>query len=243
MARPKRHLAIARKEITIDDLLQATMKMVWDATRGIRDPKSLMDLYRTSYRKIRGDIEQSLALGTEKGLVACKKGCSACCSLAVESTVPDVWILWSHIRGLPQDQIDDLTRRLLAARDATKDRDVEDWHLAEVFCPFLEEGGVCGVYDHRPLACAAHSSPDPAPCSGGPDVIVKSLATPKVVASGFSEGWNEVLTASGVESRWVRLVDALARVLDDPTAYTRWLAGEAVFEGIEDLGDQMPGKG
>lgn len=95
--------------------------------------------------------------------VACRKGCSHCCHIAVGVLSPEAEVIGQRIGIAPQD----VPGRL----------DFRGFHYGyDNPCPFLA-GGECSIYAHRPLACRIQYSVAPTedPCrldpSRGPDRV------------------------------------------------------------------------
>lgn len=85
----------------------------------------------------------------------CRKGCSGCCSLAVNSTFPEAMLALS---ALSTQQTDRLKAQVPYLRKAAEcSNDLKQWltnyrNLAGP-CPFLASDGSCGIYAVRPLSC------------------------------------------------------------------------------------------
>jgi Fe-S-cluster containining protein len=117
-------------------------------------------------------------LGTGPERITCKKGCSHCCSHYVTSVEP-YELLFLHGRingdaGYPGKVIGMHRRATLfnSLRDGKTDDEAEDralyrYYLRNQPCPFLGEGGACGVYESRPMSCRMFFSlSNPALCKG-----------------------------------------------------------------------------
>ncbi|WP_018111820.1 YkgJ family cysteine cluster protein [Thermus igniterrae] len=110
------------------------------------------------------DLADYLAL---KGLKpSCQAGCSACCFGWVSLSRLEGEALLPHLSPLQQARLlEEGPRRLALLREGK-----DDPHFPSRFfrsrtpCPLLE-GGLCGVYPHRPLACRGLlTAKDPALC-------------------------------------------------------------------------------
>lgn len=86
---------------------------------------------------------------------SCKKGCSFCCYIQVDISLPEAELLarHKHDRGLVEAQ-------------ATWSADAHEYAKHPLLarrCPFLDVSqGTCGVYKDRPLPCREHRSASPA---------------------------------------------------------------------------------
>lgn len=92
----------------------------------------------------------------KNGEIFCGKGCSACCTLAVNCTAVEAVLV---ARALDQQQVENLKEYV--ARLKTRVCEAVDLkgylrlHRKELGgCPFLE-GGLCGIYAVRPISCRA----------------------------------------------------------------------------------------
>lgn len=106
----------------------------------------------------------SAVLDTGPERVACAKGCSHCCSHYVTSVEPyELLYLHGRIRsgaGYPSRVIGMHRRAALfsSLREGAGDEEDEDralyrYYLRGIACPFLADGGACGVYSARPMSC------------------------------------------------------------------------------------------
>lgn len=124
------------------------------------------------------DAYVAAVIGTGNERVTCSKGCSHCCSHYVTSVEPyELLHLHDRIRGgdAYPSQVVALHRRASLFRslldgsegDAAEDRALHRYYLRNHACPFLEEGGKCGVYESRPMSCRMfHSLSHPSLCKG-----------------------------------------------------------------------------
>lgn len=98
----------------------------------------------------------------------CGAGCGNCCSLAVNTTLPEALAIAGQLDASQRARLADAAQRLLAhARQVSTARDfLVGYRQAVGPCPFLDEEAKCGVYTHRPLACRALLSTRPADWCG-----------------------------------------------------------------------------
>ncbi len=132
------------------------------------------------YRRYDAYVSTVLDTGEEK--VACGKGCSHCCSHYVTSVEPyELLFLHTQIRNEVQypGRLIALHRRvtlfksLLSPRKSENDQPSDEdkalyrYYLRGQPCPFLCEGGVCSVYENRPMSCRMfYSLSHPSLCKG-----------------------------------------------------------------------------
>ncbi|MEO7423585.1 MAG: YkgJ family cysteine cluster protein [Fibrobacteria bacterium] len=162
------------------------------------------------YRRYDAFVSAVLATGPER--VACSSGCSHCCSHYVTSVEPyELLFLHARIRGSAAypDRVIGMHRRAAlfsSLRDHRHDDEAEDralyrYYLRNQPCPFLAEGGKCGVYASRPISCRMFFSlSHPSLCKGKavidpanrnflielPEDIEAELARAGALFSGFA---------------------------------------------------------
>jgi Fe-S-cluster containining protein len=126
----------------------------------------------------RYDAYVSALLATGKEKVACSKACSHCCSHYVTSVEP-YELLFMHgrvrARGDYASRVIALHRRATLFNglvdpedgDEAEDKALYRYFLRGTKCPFLAEGGGCGVYESRPMSCRMFfSMSHPSLCKG-----------------------------------------------------------------------------
>ncbi|MDB5105811.1 MAG: hypothetical protein JWP91_3500 [Fibrobacteres bacterium] len=139
--------------------------------------KPLLDgLMPEIYRSYDAFVSAVLETGPER--ISCSKGCSHCCSHYVTSVEPyELLFLHGKIRESPEypSRVVGMHRRAAlfnSLRDGKQDEEAEDralyrYYLRNQPCPFLGEGGKCGVYESRPISCRMFFSlSHPSLCKG-----------------------------------------------------------------------------
>ena len=98
------------------------------------------------------------------GRIFCGPGCSNCCSLVVNATLPEALAVAATLSSAQSAALKAHVERLLAGWDDQRDlKGYLRWHRQSVGpCPLLAKGGECGVYPLRPLACRALLATRPA---------------------------------------------------------------------------------
>jgi Fe-S-cluster containining protein len=91
------------------------------------------------------------------GRIFCAAGCAACCTLAVNCTMPEALAVAAALTDPQAGRLASHAARLPNVAAASVDmKDYLRRQRQELgACPFLEEGGGCGVYPVRPLSCRA----------------------------------------------------------------------------------------
>jgi Fe-S-cluster containining protein len=87
----------------------------------------------------------------------CGPGCGNCCSLAVNTTLPEALAIAGRLAAGQQAHLAAAVERII--RHARKSGDTRSflagYRRVTGPCPFLDAQGYCTIYPHRPLACRA----------------------------------------------------------------------------------------
>ena len=163
----------------------------------------------------------------------CHKGCSPCCILRVIATSPEILATAHFIQNrMERDEADKLIGRIRDADIVTRGLGEAERMAVRRPCPFVVKG-VCVIYPVRPLACRGHAAFDAKACAQaakGMDVDIP-ISEPHLMARSFVQNpLHAALMSRGLAWGAYELNEALLIAIDDPTAATRWLAGEDVFK-------------
>ncbi len=172
---------------------------------------------------------------SEKPL-ACKPGCSACCSAKVLVTPAEVCRMANHARKtFSDDALAQLIDRVQSARERSFGLTREERIQAAVPCPVLDSRGACSLYEVRPLICAGWNSTDAAGCDAY--FITHTAPRPPEMHPQSNEVCLAVLGGlvgaaidRNLDTRLLELHAALAIALADEHAAERWRRGEPIFE-------------
>jgi Fe-S-cluster containining protein len=93
---------------------------------------------------------------SKNGEIFCGKGCSSCCTLAVNCTAAEALLIAQALDQEQSEKLKDYVARLkVLVGDAVDLKGYLRLHRKELGgCPFLD-GGICGVYSVRPISCRA----------------------------------------------------------------------------------------
>lgn len=124
--------------------------------------------------------EAVAAVDRERSEITCRAGCSACCFQPVPVTEPEARFLGELVGSLPEDQQESVRSRVRETVSALEignlDRAFEQvdrltqqdlealaarYRRTRMPCPFLS-GGMCSIYEQRPLACREYLVTSPA---------------------------------------------------------------------------------
>jgi len=163
--------------------------------------------------------------------IACGKGCSYCCTTFVSATIPEVLRLAHRLRGDGAT-----TRRVTEAAARARNIPQAGRAVERVFCPVLTENA-CAAYTDRPLACRSLLSNSLEACvriferqSNEPMTYVGKTA---VASTYLTIMIKAALQLAGLSTRHVELTQSLTIALAMPDAEARWLAGEPLFDGVQ----------
>ena len=156
--------------------------------------------------------------------IACRAGCSHCCSARVEASAPEIFRIARAISSRPAAAIGEMIEHLQAHAQANAGK--SHWKQ-RTSCPFLKDA-LCSVYEIRPAGCRKAHSLDVRACEAGSDEIPQSLEV-VLAAEALVEGTLAGYRECGFATSRHELVSGVLFALSDPTTESRWLNGEAVF--------------
>jgi Fe-S-cluster containining protein len=168
-----------------------------------------------------------------KATLACKKGCSHCCSMRVTTNPPEALAIAEHLRSR-DGGVQDVVERL-RAYDAMTEVSPDERLFQIMDCPFLAQD-LCTVYSHRPKTCRSYHSFDVLRCIADkrdPRAMAGVPQDPmrRDLGDAVFDAMGEACETLGLEFRLLELVPALLIALETPDAARRWLSGERVFSG------------
>jgi hypothetical protein len=102
---------------------------------------------------------------TQAPRVACREGCTWCCSLAVSAWPLELIALasWLEEHRTPEELAALQVRLGAAVAEGDRQRAAAPDRARRLACPLLA-GGQCSVYEVRPAACVGWNSADAGPC-------------------------------------------------------------------------------
>jgi Fe-S-cluster containining protein len=168
--------------------------------------------------------------------IACKAGCSFCCSLYVSATASELLLIEAYIAALPRAARVAVTTKVTEAFPRAQGKTMKARDRARVPCPMLTEQGLCGIYPVRPLTCRSYVSFDLPGCQadakrpGTGTQVIRSGSLVKVRSSLF----DQLITKErdrGFAVHSYELIQGLHSLLTRPTAV------EDMCRGIDALAD------
>src|SRR3954449_8118779 len=206
---------------------------------------STIELARSINELTDRSIRQVHAACHDGHRVACRSGCTYCCTFPVAASAPEVLAIATFVR----ERFDEERRAALDARveanlSATEGMDMDQRDRVRLDCPFLEAGN-CSVYEVRPIACRGYSSYSVEDCREdyerpGTGVEVHTNGLRELVYGAIREGLAIACKSASVEHRLLELVRAYKIASEDSTLAETWRSrpeafktatGERVFPG------------
>jgi hypothetical protein len=173
---------------------------------------------------------------TDPSLLACKKGCSTCCSRPVGTTAPSVFrlVAWLREHRTP-DELAQVHRRIAALDDVTHGKTWTPRERPPNPCALLVDGA-CSVYEVRPFVCRAWNAVDVNDCKramGQDAVDMRFDLYQRATFAAVEDGIKLALADARLDGGDLELTASLRVALERPDACEAWLAGEPVFAGCE----------
>jgi hypothetical protein len=178
-------------------------------------------------------VEQS----AERAMHACAAGCTFCCHLPVDVTVPEALCIVAYLRQtLSSEALVALRERLRATAARIHSLSYEDHTQARIPCALLLDG-TCMVYPKRPFACRAWNSTSRDCCADIFEHCDPVTMLPPLDMSAYEAVWElaqglvDRLKQARLDSNTYEIHGILLRVLEIPDAAERWLQHDDVFAG------------
>ena len=173
---------------------------------------------------------------TERNVnLACREGCSVCCSLRVDVFAHEVFLIADHIRGhFAADDIANLMIRLAAHSDKVLPLTPFEHATQNIVCPLLRNDR-CTIYAVRPHSCRRHHSQDFAACQytfDHPTDLDTPAAHDRELYRALTEAMHQNVEAYaqlGFDPTIYELGTALHEALQDPATRQHWLNREEAF--------------
>ena len=166
--------------------------------------------------------------------IACAAGCSYCCHVHADVTVPEILAITRHLDATWSEPERRALHERLAAHVARVEHlsDEARW-AAKIPCALLDDAGRCSIHAARPLRCRAFNAGSVEPCreafEGRDDATPARIPRLDRAHDAAEAGYDAALTDAGLAATAHRLEVGLLLALDDPEAGARWLAGEEAF--------------
>jgi hypothetical protein len=196
-------------------------------------PETVFAMVDEIAQHARAQVEQSV----ERAMHACTAGCTFCCHLPVDVTVPEALYMAVYLRQtLSPEALVALRERIAATAARIHSLSYEDHTQARIPCALLLDG-ICMVYAKRPFACRAWTSTSRDLCEnifqhGDPVTMLPPLDMSVYEAVWeLAQGLVDRLKQARLDSHTYELHSILLRVLELSDAAERWLQHDDVFAG------------
>ena len=166
--------------------------------------------------------------------VACRKGCSHCCSNFIAASIPEVLAVAAAVGEFAPESGDALATRLASANADGRDWSGGQRQTISQPCPLLVDHA-CSVYRSRPLGCRGYASTSV-------DICVQALTEDSVTIptpNSFVFFRTRTTTALWAALKAVDLPNAsydlnaaLTVAMANREAERQWLAGSDPFAGV-----------
>lgn len=173
------------------------------------------------HRGIDQVIEEAAGQGAA---LACKAGCSHCCSARVEVSALEAFRIAEAILCCPEPEIERIVAQLRAHVAANSGKTA--WKQRTP-CPFLNND-LCTIYALRPAGCRKAHSLDREACSAGAETLPQRLDI-ALAAEALIQGTVAGYQKAGLDASRHEFVQALLLAMTDPQARDRWLSFKALF--------------
>lgn len=198
------------------------------------DPKRLAHAVVRFHRHVDDILARSHAAhGTQ---VACRRGCSLCCSLQVEVLPPEAFALAQSLKArLAPPALEAVRAKLRANVRRIAEIGLEARKRTNLPCALLGPDGACTVYEARPAQCRRFHSIRLATCEASyadpADDAIESPAHPAVMhnAQVIVTLAQHGLRDAALDATPVDMNVALSAALEDPKALRRWRDGKKPF--------------
>jgi Fe-S-cluster containining protein len=166
--------------------------------------------------------------------IACAAGCSYCCHVHADVTVPELLAITRHLdRTWSAARRSALRERIALQNERVAPLSDDARWAAKIPCALLDDAGRCSIHAARPLRCRAFHASSVEPCreayEGDLDATPAQMPRLDRAHDAAEAGYDAALTEAGVSAAAYRLEGGLLIALDDPGAGARWLAGEDAF--------------
>lgn len=171
----------------------------------------------------------------ERGLIACRPGCAACCTVNVTVLLPEAIAIAAHLEEMCDSAEQELVKtRTAEAAARVRWMDDDERIRTGVPCPFLDGREWCAIHPVRPLTCRALSSTDPEQCRRAlasygfeEGTIVVNIFQKFLMEETF-RGLSAAMEKAGLDITGRELARSVTRCLHDPHLADYFLAGTRI---------------
>lgn len=170
--------------------------------------------------------------------LACRKGCSYCCSLQVEASAPEIINVAMHIqREFTDDQKEQVVQAIDQHVKATDGMSRQRRKVSRVPCPLLRNSE-CSVYEVRPITCRIWHSFNVDDCQKDyENPQSKNVARVDEfvywVGCEVNLGLHVALRGERLDHRVLDFVRGLRLVLENPSLADNWRQHPRAFDAAD----------
>jgi Fe-S-cluster containining protein len=201
--------------------------------QAVSEPAAMFEALRKGMEELdRAHDETSAKV---RARVACRAGCSHCCSVSVDVQAHEVFFAAEYIQvNFSADELAGVIERTAARRARVKDLTSEERDRLSHPCALLGADGNCTIYEGRPEACRVHHTSDASVCAAHAAdraVDLDAVYVPELRARMFAVmlGLDEALEAAGYDDRSYDFGSALNEALTNSLCRVLWLRRKAAF--------------
>lgn len=202
---------------------------------GSPDTLSTIELAQSSHELTDRAIRQVHSACRDGHRVACRSGCTYCCTFPVAASAPEILAIATFVRErFDEERQAALGVRVEANISATEGLEMSQRDRVRMDCPFLEAGH-CSVYEVRPIACRGYASYSVEDCREdfehpGTGVEIRANGLRELVYGAVREGLAVACKSASAEHRLLELVRAYKIASEDPTLAETWRSRPEAFE-------------
>lgn len=169
-----------------------------------------------------------------KATVACRAGCSFCCSVPVHVQAHEVFCAAEHIqKNFSAADLAGVITRTAAHRARVSGLYNDERGRLREPCALLRDNR-CSIYEGRPEACRAHHTNNVAPCIADltePDVAIEKAYIPALRARMYAVmlGLDEAIESEGFDNRAYDFGSALHEALTNSLCLELWMRRKPAF--------------
>jgi Fe-S-cluster containining protein len=167
--------------------------------------------------------------------VACRAGCSHCCSVSIDVQAHEVFLAAEYIQvTFSAEALAAVIERTAARRARVKGLSTEERDRLSHPCALLAADGRCTIYEGRPEACRVHHTSDASVCeahAADRAVDLEAVYIPELRARVFAVmlGLDEALESAGYDDRAYDFGSALNEALTNSLCRVLWLRHKPAF--------------
>lgn len=227
MRRVRALVVLQQREAAITAQVKADVTRILD--RGDLSPGVIADAAERAHAALDEAGHRAVARGAEAPV--CAAGCSYCCHVHADATVPELLAIARHLERAWSEAARGALRERLLLQVSRVERlsDEERW-AAKIPCALLDGAGRCSIHAVRPLRCRAFNARRVEPCreafAGSDEAEPARIPRLDRAHDAAEAGYDEALAEAGLSAAGHRLEVGLLVALEDPGAGGRWLAGE-----------------